>query len=221
VTQCLKIVEARNNLLSLCFSSKYDTLIASGLQGITFWSNASHPNKEPVLGQIKTSKLVDGLHTIPDDHDSIAVRIHDSKSITIIDLKKAIDEMTNSNNKSKIKPILLTKVQKARLQSFEEGYPFIYLSARKNLLVTGGPNGKIWLYRTDKFKDYYNNKVIVKPDRIIEWPTFENIFKDNRKVIDDTKFVIVNTIAISDDLKYIIGCTNINLICIWSHSTAK
>jgi WD40 repeat protein len=220
ITEMLAFVETRNNaLLSLCYSLKYDTIIASGTEGLFLWSDISNYSQNQMLGSIKTRRLVDGLDTIPEDDDSIVFRIYGSNVITILDLKQAIDEMKNqkSDNKIKIRPILLSKVTKAKLESFEGDYPYIYLSTQTNLLVSGGPKGQIWLYNTNKFNDY-DLKRIGKPDRIIEWPAIENITKDNRNIIDDQKFVIINTVSISADLKYLIACTNSNLVCVWHQS---
>lgn len=213
VTEMWKCVDTNNQLLSLCFSFKYNAIIGSGMKGITIWPNI-YGDKDPVLGFIKTQRLVDGIHTFPEDDDSFAARVYDSTAITVFDLKKAIEEIKSSNT-SKIKLILLSNIKKARLESFEKGFPYIYLSVQKNLLASGGPNGKIFLYKTDRFQDYYNSKIEGKADRIIEWPQVEKIKKDGKMIIDDKKLVIVNTVAISPNLKYLIGCTNMNLICIW------
>ena len=76
------------------------------------------------LSQIKTTKLVDGLNVIPEDEDVIAVRIHLTKVITIIDLKKVIEE-TNKDKELTTKHILLSKVMKLKLNSFDFKYPFM------------------------------------------------------------------------------------------------
>ena len=83
---------------------------------------------------MKTKGLVDGLQVIPEDEDSLAIRIHSTKCITIIDLKKVIEEIEKTDNNSDNKWILLSKVLKTKLESFDFEYPFIYLSAQKNLL---------------------------------------------------------------------------------------
>ena len=221
ITQMLKDIETKDNLLSLFYSEKYHLLMASGMKGLFFWWKPLDLNEssDTVLAQMKTKTLVDGLHGLPKEKDLIAIRIHLTKCISIIDLKKVsellAEEMEKNENKSEIKTILFSKVLKAKLKSFDFEYPFIYLSAEKNLLVSGGPNGQIWVYNTNGFAQNFGSNQMISADRILEWPIVENITKDQKKVFDDKKPVIVNTVAVSPDLKYMIACTSMNLICIW------
>lgn len=178
---------------------------------------------------MKTKFLVDGLKVIGDEQDSAAIRIHLTRHITIIDLKRAVQEASKgeprTEAKSELKAILLSKVIKAKLESFDSQFPFIYLSAHKGLVVSGGPFGQIWIYDWNRVSqsipEANSANQIFKVDRILEWPSIENIKKDNQMVIDDKKPVIVNMVAISPDLRFLVACTSINLICIWHNSTSS
>ncbi|XP_054168747.1 leucine-rich repeat and WD repeat-containing protein 1-like [Oppia nitens] len=221
----LTTIDINDNLLSLCYSHKYQLLLASGFKGLYFWSNSTDlsllKNCQPksMVTQLKTKYLIDGLTSIPIYDDIIAIRIYLSKMITIIDLKRVTQEI-NKNDKSgkDMKTITLSKITKAKLKSFDGYYPYIYLSAQKDLLVSGGPNGQIWIYKTNRLKEYCEANELIRADRVIEWPAIENIIKDNKCIIDDKKPVIINTCVISGDLHYLIGCTQMNLVCIW-HKT--
>ncbi|CAG2178263.1 unnamed protein product, partial [Oppiella nova] len=197
-TQLLTTIDMKDNLLSLSYSHKYETLFASGYKGLYLWSKPSDlsdlcDSKEQTFSaQMKTKYLMDGLVVLPDDQDLIAVRIYLSKMITILDLKKMMAEMTKRDNRSEPKAISLLKVTKTKLKSFDGEYPFIYLSAHKNLLVSGGPNGQIRLYKTTGLRA--RSHEMTEADKMLEWPPIENIVKDNQTVIDDKKPVIVNTV---------------------------
>lgn len=210
----LKMIDTKYYLLSLSYSVRHQTLLAAGRKGVFFWCQPLSQSADSAL--MKTKWLVDGLQVMADDEDSVAIRIYSTKHITIIDLKKAIDTIQEqSQTKADTKSLLLSKLMKVKLQSFDFDYPFIYLATQKNLLLTGGPNGQVWAYDSDRFRQLYGTNGVYKVDRIFEWPLVENIEKDNKLVIDDEKHVIVNTVAISADLKFFVACTSMNLICIW------
>ncbi|CAG2112373.1 unnamed protein product, partial [Medioppia subpectinata] len=217
--ELLTVIHMKDNLLSLSYSHKYDILFASGHKGLYLWPKPIHlahlrdSQQNSFSAQIKTKSLIDGLIVIPGDEDSIAVRVYASKMITIVDLKKVTEEMSKTNTKCEPKSIALLKVTKTRLKSFDGFFPFIYLSAENNLLVSGGPDGQIRLYLTDDLSA--KSTAMTEADRILEWPLIENITKNNQTIIDDKKPVIVNTVAISPDLQYLIACTQMNLLCIW------
>lgn len=210
-------------LLSICYSLKFNTLVACGEPAVFFWHDVNVDDNKSSYGELRVrSGIIDGLQILADDPNRVAMRISSLKNISIIDLNLVSEEIQNVSKVTKfnVKKLSLKNIRVLNLKWGQDSIQhfYIYMAAQKGLLVSGAPHGQMWLYRTNRFRNHYRHGAddnTLMPDKILEWPEIENCMKYGKGVVDESKPVVVNTVTISHDLKYIVGGTNNNLICIW------
>ncbi|RWS15016.1 leucine-rich repeat and WD repeat-containing protein 1-like isoform X1 [Dinothrombium tinctorium] len=219
----LRHVNAFNFLLQLVFSPEYDVLLAAGENGLTFWPNFSNEKREPQLGHVSFSKhkVIDGLAIFPENREFVAVKRSRSGVIDVINLKRLLDDFTTAPTRNKTSSFKETPFKSCyQFEYCESICDYMYLTVQQGLMVCGDNDGQLWLYDTSKipFDDLEGSKK-QPPDLVLKWPTINNPKLNDKKIVNEKQPVVINAVAVSPDLEFIVAATNINLVCLWKRST--
>ena len=222
VLQLLAEVDIHNRVLCMAFSDKFQTLFVGGEEGLTIWHDVGPDKEQGTFGQVKfgrsSNAIIDGLSILPDKPALLAVkqsrtgRIHISKICDMLsDLKKAaVRSRLNS-----FKEILF--LNKTDLEYTATACDYFGLHAQPGLIACGDDAARICLYKTADISG--DEETVRSMDDLLVWPEILNPRHGNKKVVDLTKPIVINSLTVSKDLKFIVAVTNINLVCVW-HRTA-
>ena len=63
---------------------------------------------------------------------------------------------------------------------------------------------------------------ILQPSAVLEWPdVYADDPSDSGLDLDfDEKKIMLNYLTVSDDAQFIVGCTDVNIVCVWKLATA-
>ncbi|PVD31536.1 hypothetical protein C0Q70_06949 [Pomacea canaliculata] len=194
--------------LSLMFSASSNTLVSATEKGCFGWALGRVSHLASSKDVIKTPKMsfqhpedgcsletIDGLVSLGGGF--VATKRVGAGEILVWNLEEHM--------KSKAKNISITPFVK--LQCSKTDVKYISLGYSAGLLCLGDNEGKIYLYN---LKDLPKTSMpLLKPSRVLEWPQVDNLKTDKEGE------VVINTVAISSDHRFIIGGTDNNLVCVW------
>ena len=63
---------------------------------------------------------------------------------------------------------------------------------------------------------------ILQPSAVLEWPdVYADDPSDSGLDLDfDEKKIMLNYLTVSDDAQFIVGCTDVNIVCVWKLASA-
>ena len=56
---------------------------------------------------------------------------------------------------------------------------------------------------------------ILHPSAVLEWPEVHSPSDSGLDLDFDDKKIMLNYLTVSDDGKFIVGCTDVNIVCVW------
>lgn len=216
--QPLHEIDINNKILVLAFSEKFDTLFVGGEEGMTTWRNVSDYKSTDGFGQFKfgrkTEAIIDGLSILPDKPHLLALKHSRSGRIDICKIADLIAKVRKANVRSRLNSFREVEFTCPLSYEYSKTHSdYFGLHAASGLIGCGDDQARICLYNTCKLSG--DETGLLPIDDVISWPEIENPKHNNRKVVDMTKDVLINSLVISNDSKFIVAVTNINLVCIW------
>ncbi|KAI1291765.1 Leucine-rich repeat and WD repeat-containing protein 1 [Halotydeus destructor] len=217
-------VDTKNELLTFCFSIEYNCLLAGGENGLTVWHNVNTSAEQGTFGQIvfdsSNPEVIDGVAIIPENPNYILVKQSRTGKVSISSLPELLADLSKSNTRSKLNSFRQASLNThISLDYALTRNDYIYPAIQAGLMVCGDDEGSIWLYDTSKMhfnaQENVPSSSDVSPLAVYAWPEISNPKLKQRKVVDETKQVFINCMALSSDLNYMVAATNINLVCIW------
>ena len=109
----------------------------------------------------------------------------------------------------------------------DELYINIGASPDGKVVLAGDDQGAIWMYNLKDLKIMGGSvdptmKVgveedILQPSAVLEWPDVyvEDPSDSGLDLNFDEKKIMINYLTISDDEQFIVGCTDVNIVCVW------
>ncbi|KAK7480066.1 hypothetical protein BaRGS_00028703 [Batillaria attramentaria] len=230
----IKVPQHVGDPLSMVISNETGMLVAATECGCVGWRlpevtklcDAASHNKVierpsvsfalPLSGS--SMETIDSLVAL--DHGLVATKRVDSGEIVVWDLDKHI-RSAGSKHEVQVKALVRLKFPDTSVKYLNMGYC-------AGMLGVGDDAGKIHLYdlSTVNSSSAPTHLTWLPPSRVVDWPDVD--YKDKMEVDgDDTidsatePVVVVNTVAISSDHKYIAGGTDNNLVCVWQQEGAS
>lgn len=222
ILQPLTEVDINNKILVLAFSEKFDTLFIGGEEGMTTWRNVSDYNSTDGFGQFKFGRkndaIIDGISVLPDKPHLLALKISRSGRIDICKIADLIAKVRKASVRSRLNSFREVEFTcPLSLEYSKTNSDYLGLHATSGLIACGDDEARICLYNTRTVSG--DETGLLPIDDVLSWPDIENPKHNNKKVVDMTKDVLINSLAISNDSKFIVAVTNINLVCIWCRKT--
>ena len=61
---------------------------------------------------------------------------------------------------------------------------------------------------------------ILQPSAVLEWPEVHSPSDSGLDLDFDDKKIMLNYLTISEDGQFIVGCTDVNIVCVWKLATS-
>jgi hypothetical protein len=208
-------------------------MLAGGENGLTIWRKVSDNTKDSTFGQIDFGKhgshLIDGLCILPDSPQHVAIKRSKSGTISVGNIQEMLNDMSKSSKRSLLNSFREIPFKSHATLKFSPTTKcdYIYMAAQPGVLACGDDTGSIWVYETNRIlaKLDTDGKAVpapsLGPSKVFKWPPINNPKEKHKKVVDETKQVVINAVAIDPKLDFIVATTNINLVCIWNQTSSE
>lgn len=195
---------------------KDNFLISAAQKGCYVWKMKNvHKDREDqphdcqlvFPGSSSADNYCDGISLL--DDSTVAVKFSKSASIFLWSLSVLSKKLTPVIN---IKPdLILPWVKTSEI--------YIDITSRDGLLVAGDHKGNILLYSIGEFlknKSAYGDTETARCTLL--WPSLKPDTSDpiNKRLKKIDTPPLINHAQLSPDMKYLVACTDNNLVCIWS-----
>lgn len=205
----------------MVFSEKFHTLFVGGEEGLTVWQDVAVDKDESSFGQVKfgrtSSAIIDGLSVLPDKPALLALKHSRTGRIHICKIGELLADLKKATVRSRLNSF--REVQFRNLTDFEytvTSCDYFGLHAQPGLIACGDDNARICLYNTSSVTG--DEQKLLNINDVLPWPEISNPKHGNKKVVDLTRPIVINSLTVSNDLKFIVAVTNINLVCVWKRS---
>jgi hypothetical protein len=222
VLQLLTEVDIHNRVLGMTFSQKFETLFVSGEEGLTVWQNVTRDKDQGSFGQVKfgrsSNAIIDGISILPDKPDLLALKQSRTGLIHISKISELLSELQKASVRSRLNSFReITFHNKTDLEYSVTQCDYFGLHAQPGLIACGDDIARICLYSTS---DITGDEADVRGmDDVLVWPDISNPKHGAKRVVDLSKPIVINSLTVSKDLKFIVAVTNINLVCVWHRSS--
>ncbi|KAL3858336.1 hypothetical protein ACJMK2_012930 [Sinanodonta woodiana] len=223
-SQLLVLKAPGTDAVNLSVSLSCDLLIAGCDKSCYAWrlSKLTEKARDPDLeflhpqendGLNEEDGVIDGLLLL--SNNCIVSKQVGQSCLYLWDLKQHIPDHYKS--RTKVVPI----IPLALLDYTSMDVDYVYPGASRGGLVCVGDNaGKLYMYDVATIiKKKKKSDNILIPSRVLPWPelNLQNNMNDMQDILKKKK-VVLNSVAVSSDSKYVVAGTDNNLVCIWKRT---
>lgn len=217
-------VDIHNRVLGMVFSEKFHTLFVGGEEGLTVWQNVSADKNQSTFGQIKfgtaTNAIIDGLSVLPDKPSLLALKQSRTGRIHICKIGDLLADVKKATVRSRLNSFKEVEFRNATdLEYTVTTCDYFGLHAQAGLIACGDDHARICLYNTSSITG--DEETLLNINDVLAWPEISNPKHGNKKVVDLTRPIVINSLTVSNDLKFIVAVTNINLVCVWKRRSSS
>jgi len=158
----------------------------------------------------------------------VASKYYKDGVISIWDFDKTVqDSLSHPSSEENVDCRLLTRL---KWSDTDELYINIGSSPDGKLILAGDDNGTIWLYNLQHLKilggsaepvmKVGEEEELLQPSAVLEWPdVYAEDPNDSGLDLDfHEKKIMINYLTVSSDSSFIVGCTDVNIVCVWQRS---